>query len=114
MSNGSTARCAGASPGWYVPRCRFRRTLPITSRLSNILFVTITSPRVQHYQDSSTLPQRSVANELSLLPSLYDHRATDHSFYIDTVLFSDRLTPVVGLENPLRSQLYAYWKQELR
>jgi len=25
MSNGSTVRCANASPGWYVPRCRCRR-----------------------------------------------------------------------------------------
>jgi transposase-like protein len=59
-SNGSTARYDSGSPGWCVPRCRSRRTWPITSELSSISFVPITSPSVQHYQNSTTQSSVSI------------------------------------------------------
>ena len=49
-----TVRDDRASPGWGVRRSRFHRSLLITVEPANTASVTITSPEVQHYQDSTT------------------------------------------------------------
>src|SRR5262249_10840888 len=66
MGNASTARYGNESHGWCAPRYRSQRTWPIISELSNISFVTTTSPSVQHYQNSTT--QSSTFHPLRLHP----------------------------------------------
>jgi len=71
-SNGSTARYGNASRGWCVLRSRSLRNSAITSELSSISFVITTSPKVQHYQYSTTRLQCPARVVLSY--RLHDHR----------------------------------------
>src|SRR5438128_1923317 len=53
-SNVSTARCGSGFRGRCAPRYRSSRSSAITLVLSDISFVTRTSPKVQRYLDSTT------------------------------------------------------------
>jgi IS1 family transposase len=54
-SSASTVRCGNGSPGWYARHYRSQRILPTISVPSSISFVTTTSPKVRHYQNSTTI-----------------------------------------------------------
>src|SRR5215813_10547856 len=53
-SSASTVRCGNGSHGWYARHYRSQRILPTISGPSSISFVTTTSPKGQHYQNSTT------------------------------------------------------------
>src|SRR5690349_2508814 len=65
-SSASTARSDSDARGWCVPPCRSPRTSPTTSVQSAIAFVTITSPKVRHYQDNTTQTKKLLLRECGL------------------------------------------------